>query len=73
MKVNNMKELLEYVANKQKKQSHQHYEVAKLHGSCSGMGNRRYKIPQKSTFSKFKKYSYTARWNDYKLNTNKVR
>tara|TARA_E500000331_G_scaffold244935_1_gene235380 strand:+ start:81 stop:302 length:222 start_codon:yes stop_codon:yes gene_type:complete len=73
MKVNNMKELLEYVANKQKKQSHQHYEVAKLHGPCSGMGNRRYKIPQKSTFSKFKKYSYTARWNDYKLNTNKVR
>ena len=71
--VNNMKELLEYVANKQKKQSHQHYEVAKLHGSCSGMGNRRYKIPQKSTFSKFKRYSYTARWNDYKLNTNKVR
>ena len=68
-----MKELLEYVANKQKKQSHQHYEVAKLHGPCSGMGNRRYKIPQKSTFSKFKKYSYTARWNDYKLNTNKVR
>lgn len=73
MKVNNMKELLEYVANKQKKQSHQHYEVAKLHGPCSGMGNRRYKIPQKSTFSKFKRYSYTARWNDYKLNTNKVR
>ena len=73
MKVNNMKELLEYVANKQKKQSHQHYEVAKLHGPCSGMGNKRYKIPQKSTFSKFKKYSYTARWNDYKLNTNKVR
>ena len=70
MKVNNMKELLEYVANKQKKQSHQHYEVAKLHGPCSGMGNRRYKIPQKSTFSKYKKYSYTGRWNDYKLNTN---
>ena len=70
MKVNNMKELLEYLANKQKKQSHQHYEVAKLHGPCSGMGNRRYKIPQKSTFSKYKKYSYTGRWNDYKLNTN---
>ena len=73
MKVNNMKELLEYVANKQKKQSHQHYEVAKLHGPCSGMGNRRYKLPQKSTFSKYKKYTYNARWNDYKLNTNKLR
>ena len=73
MKVTNMKELLEYVSNKQKERSHQHYEVAKIYGPCSGMGNRRYKIPQKSTFSKFKKYSYTARWNDYKLNTNKVR
>ena len=68
-----MKELLEYVANKQKKQSHDHYEMAKVYGKCKGMGNRRYKLPQKSTFSKFKKYSYTARWNDYKLNTNKVR
>ena len=72
MKVNNMKELLEYVANKQKKQTHDHYEMAKAYGKCKGMGNRRYKLPQKSTFSKFKKYSYTARWNDYKLNTNKL-
>jgi len=67
-----MKELLEYVANKQKKQTHDHYEMAKAYGKCKGMGNRRYKLPQKSTFSKFKKYSYTARWNDYKLNTNKL-
>lgn len=70
MKVNNMKELLEYTAKKQKERAHQHYEVAKIYGPCSGMGNRRYKIPQKSTFSKYKKYSYTGRWNDYKLNTN---
>jgi hypothetical protein len=34
MKVTNMKELLEYVSNKQKERSHQHYEVAKLHGPC---------------------------------------
>ena len=62
MKVTNMKELLEYVSNKQKKQSHQHYEVAKLHGPCSGLGNRRYKVPQKSTFRKGKSYAYYKKW-----------
>jgi len=62
MKVTNMKELLEYVSNKQKERSHQHYEVAKVHGPCKGMGNRKYKVPQKSTFSKYKKYSFNARW-----------
>ena len=68
MKVNNMKELLEYVANKKKKQAHQHYEVAKLHGSCSGMGNRRYKVQQKSTFRKGKSFAYKGRWKDYSVN-----
>ena len=43
MKVSNMKELLKYVEEKKRKQAHSHYEVAKLHGPCSGMGNRRYK------------------------------
>ena len=62
MKVTNMKELLEYVSNKQKERSHQHYEVAKLHGPCSGMGNRRYKINQKSTFRKGKSYAYNKKW-----------
>ena len=78
MKVNNMKELLEYVANKRKKQAHQHYEVAKIYGSCSGMGNRRYKVQQKSTFRKGKSFAYKGRWayysvnptGHYKLNTN---
>ena len=62
MKVNNMKELLEYVANKQKKRSYGHYEIVKVYGPCKGMGNRRYKVPQKSTFGKYKKYSFNARW-----------
>ena len=62
MKVNTMKELLEYVANKRKKQAHQHYEVAKIYGSCSGMGNKRYKINQKSTFTKGKSYAYNKKW-----------
>ena len=62
MKVTNMKELLEYVSNKQKERSPQHYEVAKLHGPCSGMGNRRYKVNQKSTFRKGKSYAYNKKW-----------
>ncbi len=62
MKVTNMKELLEYVSNKQKERSHQHYEIAKLHGPCSGMGNRRYKVNQKSTFRKGKSYAYNKKW-----------
>jgi len=70
--VNNMKELLKYVEEKKRKQAHQHYEVAKVFGPCSGMGNRRYKVPQKSTFRKGKSYAYTGRWNDYRLNTNKI-
>ena len=70
MKVTNMKDLLKYVEEKKKQQTHDHYEMAKVFGPCKGMGNRRYKVSQKSTFAKYKKYSYTGRWNDYKLNTN---
>ena len=70
MKVTNMKELLKYVEEKKRKQAHDHYEMAKVYGKCKGMGNRRYKVPQKSTFSKYKKYSYTGRWAYYRLNTN---
>tara|TARA_R100001440_G_scaffold2666_6_gene7403 strand:+ start:6038 stop:6268 length:231 start_codon:yes stop_codon:yes gene_type:complete len=65
MKVNNMKELLEYVANKRKKQAHQHYEVAKIYGECKGMGNTRYKVSQKATFAKFKKFTYNKMWRGY--------
>jgi hypothetical protein len=72
MKVNNMKELLKYVEEKKRKQAHSHYEVAKVFGPCSGMGNRRYKVQQKSTFRKGKSYAYTGRWNDYRINTNKI-
>ena len=68
MKVNNMKELLEYVSNKQKKQTHDHYEMAKVHGKCKGMGNRQYKVPQKSTFRKGKSYAYKGRWAYYSVN-----
>ena len=72
MKVNNMRELLKYVEDKKKQRKHRHIEILKVYGECKGMGNRRYKVPQKSTFGKFKKYSYTGRWNDYKVNTNQI-
>ena len=64
MQVNNMKELLEYVANKRKQRGHEHYEMAKAFGACKGMGNRRYKVPQKATFAKFKKFTYNRMWKD---------
>jgi hypothetical protein len=70
MKVNNMKELLKYVEEKKRKQAHSHYEVAKVFGPCSGMGNRRYKVQQKSTFLKGKSYAYKGRWNYYAVDPN---
>ncbi len=71
-----MKELLAFTKAKRKQRAHSHYEMAKVHGSCSGMGNKRYKVEKKSNYSKRKKPSYTTIWNynnsgvTYKLNTN---
>ena len=62
MKVTNMKELLEYVATKRKKRAHDHYELVKIYGPCKGMGNRRYKLPQKSSFPKQYKAAYNKIW-----------
>ena len=75
MKCNNMRELLAYTAEKKKKRAHDHYEMAKMYGSCKGMGNRRYKIPQKATFAKFKKFTYNAMWrgNDEKYDLKTVK
>ena len=42
--------------------------MAKVHGKCKGMGNRRYKLPQKSTFRKGKSYAYKGRWAYYSVN-----
>lgn len=70
MKVTNMKDLLKYVEEKKKQRSHQHYELAKVYGPCSGMGNKRYKVNQKSTFIKGKSYAYKGRWNYYSVNPN---
>ena len=65
-----MKDLLKYVENKKRKQAHAHYEMAKVFGECKGMGNRRYKIQQKSTFRKGKSYAYKGRWAYYSVDPN---
>ena len=57
-----MKELCEYAANKRKARSHQHAEAIRIYGECKGMGNRRYKIPQKSSFPKQYKSAYNKIW-----------
>ena len=62
MVVTNMKELCEYVKNKHKARSAQHQEILKIYGECRGMGNRRYKLPQKSSFPKQYKAAYNKIW-----------
>ena len=58
----NMKELCEYVKNKHKARNAQHQELIKIYGECRGMGNRRYKLPQKSSFPKQYKAAYNKIW-----------
>ena len=60
--VTNMKELCEYVKNKHKARNAQHQEIIKIYGECRGMGNRRYKLPQKSSFPKQYKAAYNKIW-----------
>ena len=47
-----MKELCEYNMQKRKARAVKHRELIKIYGECKGMGNRRYKLPQKKVFSK---------------------
>ena len=62
MVVTNMKELCAYVKEKRRKRAHQHYQMAKIYGECKGMGNRWYKLPQKSSFPKQYKAAYNKIW-----------
>ena len=62
MVVNNMKELCEYVKQKRRSRKLQHIETIKIYGACRGMGNRRYTIPQKSSFPKQYKAAYNKIW-----------
>ena len=58
MVVTNMKELCEYAKQKRKTRKAQHIELIKIYGECKGMGNKRYKLPQKSSFPKQYKAAY---------------
>ena len=60
--VTNMKELCDYVKNKHKARNAQHQELLKIYGECRGMGNRRYKLPQKSSWPKQHKAAYNKIW-----------
>ena len=62
MVVTNMKELCEYAAQKRKTRKAQHIELIKIYGECRGMGNKRYKLPQKSSFPKQYKAAYNKIW-----------
>ena len=48
----NMRELLQWFENKKKARKTHHIEMLKIYGECKGMGNRRYKLPQKKVFRK---------------------
>jgi len=60
--VTNMKELCEYVANKRKTRAAQHLEIIKMYGRCSSIGDKKYKLPQKSSFPQQNKYTCNKMW-----------
>ena len=57
-----MKELCEYSRQKKLTRKHNHQEMIKIYGECKGMGNRRYKLQQKSSFPKQYKAAYNKIW-----------
>ena len=60
--VTNMKELCEYAKQKRRSRKLQHLEMIKIYGECKGMGNKNYKLPQKSSFPKQYKAAYNKIW-----------
>ena len=62
MVITNMKELCEYSRQKKLARKHKHVELIKIHGDCKGMGNKRYKLQQKSSFPKQYKAAYNKIW-----------
>ena len=57
-----MKELCEYNRQKKFARKAQHIELIKIYGECKGMGNKRYKLQQKSSFPKQYKAAYNKIW-----------
>ena len=62
MVVTNMKELCEYNRQKKFARRAQHVEIIKIYGECRGMGNKKYKLPQKSSYPKQYKAAYNKIW-----------
>ena len=63
----NMQELKQYVVNKRKQRSFQHYQINKVHGECQPFTDREYKqvkLYGKSTYSKGKRFTFNAMWRD---------
>ena len=57
-----MKELCAYKAEKNRKIALHRQEMIRIYGRCSGMGNKRYKLPQKSVFSQQHKFTHNKMW-----------
>jgi len=64
MVVTNMKELCEYVKQKRKTRAAQHKELIKIYGECKGMGNKHYKLPQKSSYPQQYKFTHNKMWRE---------
>ena len=62
MVVTNMKELCEYNRQKKLARKHKHIELIKIYGECKGMGQKWYKLPQKSSYPKQYKAAYNKIW-----------
>ena len=62
MVVTNMKELCEYNRQKKLARKAQHVEIIKIYGECKSMGDKRYTIPQKSSFPKQYKAAFNKIW-----------
>ena len=63
----NMQELKQYVANKRKQRSFQHYQINKVHGECQPFTDREYKqvkLRGKSSYSQVSKYTMHKMWRD---------
>ncbi len=63
----NMQELKQYVANKLKQRSFQHYELNKVHGECQPFTDREYKqvkLRGKTSYTQSSKYTMHKMWRE---------
>ena len=75
----NMQELKQYVANKRKQRSFQHYELNKVHGECQPFTDREYKqvkLRGKTSYTQSSKYTMHKMWREntqkYDINQLKI-